>query len=329
VTGPAFTSALTGWFAASGRALPFRGSRDPYRIWVSEIMAQQTRMTAVTPYFERFVAVFPTVQALAAAPEEAVLSLWAGLGYYGRARNLHRAARLVCEQYGGALPRDVKALRALPGVGAYTAGAIASIAFGLPAPAVDGNVLRVFARVTGNCTDVRLPEMKCRAAAWVLAHMPPEDPGALTEALMELGALVCVPGNPRCGGCPVRAGCEGYRTGAQQALPVLSPRPEKRVEPRRVLLLRGPDGRFLLRRRTERLLRGQWEFPTPQDAAQAGVVYTERGPAGTERRVFTHLIWELEGVLCDAPAQPAPEGWRWLARDFSTLKPMILEGPFG
>ena len=208
---------LLTWFWQHRRLLPFRQEPSAYHIWVSEIMLQQTRVAAALPYYERFVAELPDPAALAACPPDRLRKLWQGLGYYNRAANMQKAARLVCEQYGGSLPADWQALRALPGIGEYTAGAIASIAFGIRAPAVDGNVLRVFARLYNDDADITKPAVRRRFTGLVLDEMPPDAPGPFNEALMELGALVCLPGAPACASCPVAALCRG-RAGRPAAL---------------------------------------------------------------------------------------------------------------
>ena len=309
-----FASALLIWFDVTKRTLPFRETRNPYFIWVSEIMAQQTRISALLPYFEKFIARFPTVEALAAAQESEVLTLWAGLGYYSRARNLHKAAQLLCREHGGQLPRSLTALRALPGVGDYTAGAIASIAFGLQTPAVDGNVLRVFARLTAYRGDIRATEAKSAATAWVQSHMTKQNAGALTEALMELGALVCIPGgpegqSPRCDICPVSNYCQARGQGLTGQLPLLSAKTPPRPVRRTVLLLRNAEGAYALRQRTERLLKGMWEFPSDEDADAAGLLYTRGAHVLDVRHVFTHLIWEMEGLHGTLLSDALPEGW--------------------
>ena len=200
---------LLTWFWQHRRLLPFRQEPSAYHIWVSEIMLQQTRVAAALPYYERFVAELPDPAALAACPPDRLRKLWQGLGYYNRAANMQKAARLVCEQYGGSLPADWQALRALPGIGEYTAGAIASIAFGIRAPAVDGNVLRVFARLYNDDADITKPAVRRRFTGLVLDEMPPDAPGPFNEALMDLGALACLPGAPACASCPVAALCRG------------------------------------------------------------------------------------------------------------------------
>ena len=196
--------ALLDWFYKNRRILPFREDPTPYHVWLSEVMLQQTRVSAVLPYYERFLAALPDIPALAACDEEKLHKLWEGLGYYSRVRNLQKAAKIVCEQYGGQLPADYAALRALPGIGDYTAGAIASISFGIPVPAVDGNVLRVFSRLYNDPGVITDPKVKKAFTARVMEHQPPEKAGDYNQALMELGALVCVPNGapPPC--CPRR-----------------------------------------------------------------------------------------------------------------------------
>ena len=211
---------LLQWFNANKRLLPFRQEPSAYHIWVSEIMLQQTRVAAAIPYYERFIAALPNPAALAACEPDALRKLWQGLGYYNRVNNMQKAARIVCEQYGGQLPADYDALRALPGIGDYTAGAIASISFGLPVPAVDGNVLRVFSRLYNDPGVITEPAVKKAFTARVMEHQPPEKAGDYNQALMELGALVCVPnGAPLCGQCPLAESCRARAAGTSAQLP--------------------------------------------------------------------------------------------------------------
>jgi A/G-specific adenine glycosylase len=249
--------ALLRHFDAHRRAMPWRETADPYRIWVSEIMLQQTRVDTVIPYWERWVERFPTVAELAEADLDEVLKHWEGLGYYSRARNLHRAARMVRERFDGILPRTPADLRTLPGVGEYTAGAVASIAYDVPVPAVDGNVRRVLCRLH----DLEAPgaaELRDRAARLV----PGDRPGDFNQALMELGATICTPRNPACHACPIAGACEARRLGVQMDRP--RPREQKPVPDRRVrtFVLARRDGALLLARRPEDgLLGGLWELP--------------------------------------------------------------------
>ncbi len=248
---------LRAWFETSARALPWRSERTPYRIWVAEVMLQQTQADTVRRYYPRFLERFPTVQALAEAPLEAVLKQWEGLGYYSRARSLHRAAQEIVAHHGGKLPADPSALRALPGIGSYTAGAIASIAFGIPTPAVDGNVRRVIARLMGESQPG-----EAQITHIVQQLLPGEAPGTFNEALMELGATVCRPQAPHCTVCPWRDYCHAYATGNPTDYP--APRPRKPLpyyEVAAAVTIR-EDARILIaQRRHDDMLGGMWEFP--------------------------------------------------------------------
>jgi A/G-specific adenine glycosylase len=286
---------LVEWYRIGHRDLPWRRTRDPYRIWLSEAMLQQTRVDAVIPYYERFVARFPDLRALATADEDDVLKQWAGLGYYSRARNLKRAAEIVVREHGGALPRDADSLRALPGIGPYTVGAIRSIAFRDPAPIVDGNVTRVLARLTATAR----PDPR---DLWSMAAelVPAERPDLFNQALMELGALVCTPRAPRCTDCPLTRTCAARRAGDPESYPA----PRKRPRPRQVqalagLLERDPPRAVLLFRRPARgLLAGMWELPTTEGTDPAALIAHVRERTGLTtcpgaelgrlRHVFTH-----------------------------------------
>ncbi len=283
----AMTRALLAHYDATARTLPWRGAEDPYAVWVSEVMLQQTRVEAVVPYYERWLRTFPTLEALADADVDEVLKAWEGLGYYRRAQNLHAAARLVRERYGGRLPDDPTGLRGLPGVGAYIANAIASIAFGVAAPAVDGNVRRVLSRLY-DLEDPSPAELRERAAALV----PGDRPGDFNQALMELGSTICTPRAPDCEACPLAGHCEARARGVQEQ----RPRPGRRASvPQRrfaAAVVADPDGRLLLGRwPADGLLGGLWEFPgaeleegsSPHDVAPDAVrrfVRVPREPAG-------------------------------------------------
>ncbi|MFW5868776.1 MAG: A/G-specific adenine glycosylase, partial [Armatimonadota bacterium] len=210
---------LLAWFDAHRRDLPWRRTSDPYRIWVSEIMLQQTQVDRVIDYYERFLVAFPTVEALAEAPIDDVLRLWEGLGYYSRARNLHAAARVIVQEHGGEFPRSPEAIRALPGIGEYTAGAVQSIAFGVPVPAVDANVIRVLARLFAVEGDVSAGEERRRIADLAAEVVPDDRPGDFNQALMELGALLCIPGRPGCLICPLSEVCRAKLRGLQATIP--------------------------------------------------------------------------------------------------------------
>ncbi len=320
-------TALLAWYDRYKRDLPWRQTTDPYHIWVSEILAQQTRITALLPYYRRFVGQFPTVEALAAAQEDDVLKAWEGLGYYARAKNLQKAAGIVTTQYYGRLPDSFDALVRLPGIGAYTAGAILSIAFEQAVPAVDGNVLRVFARVEDDDIDIVTPKAKEKATAFVaglmneMAAKGQSRAGALTQALMELGALVCLPKTPRCIECPLAQVCRGRQAGREGALPVKTAKRPPKEMAKTVLVVCNQDGAILMRQRTERLLSGLWEFVLldgDMNAANIGPFLEQQGlrllhltPMGEARHVFTHMIWQMKGFLCRVEANPPVEGYIW------------------
>ena len=257
-----FRRALLAWYRANARDMPWRRTTDPYAIWLSEIMLQQTRVDQGTPYYERFIATFPNVHALARASEDRVLKLWEGLGYYSRARNLHRAAKIVSSEYAGTFPQSAEQLQTLPGVGRYTAGAIASIAFGERVPVLDGNVIRVLSRVFNieACTD----EPKVRDQLWEIAAtlVPARDPGDFNQVMMELGARVCTPNAPLCAQCPVQKHCCARAKGVESQRPV---RRKKSETPRREMVAAAikRDGKYLMAKRpASGLLGGMWEFPS-------------------------------------------------------------------
>ena len=307
---------LLRWYHQNRRILPWREDPQPYRVWVSEIMLQQTRVEAALPYYERFLRELPDIPALAAAPEEQLLKLWEGLGYYSRVRNLQKAARVVCEQYGGELPGDYEAVKALPGIGEYTAGAICSIAFGLPTPAVDGNVLRVVCRITGDETPVDSPALKRRCREELAPLYPEGAAGDFTQALMELGAMVCLPGGaPRCGDCPAQGFCRGYASGEPERLPVKPPKKPRRIERRQVWVVLSPAGVLLHRRPSRGLLAGLWELPGAPEGEPFPLGWsapTDVQDIGAARHIFSHVEWQMAGALCRLPDCPElPEGWRW------------------
>jgi A/G-specific adenine glycosylase len=263
----ALRTAALRWYGRHGRQLPWRNCEDAYRVWLSEIMLQQTTVAAVVPYFERFTAAFPDVQTLAAAPLDDVLRLWEGLGYYSRARNLHRAAQVIVSQHGGVFPSGLDDLQSLPGIGRYTAGAIRSFAFNLPAPIVEANTERLFARLLGLTRDVRAGDSRRRL--WMLAealHTGAQESrrprsGDLNQALMDLGAEICRPGEPRCELCPLTGHCRAFETGQQRQIPVRSSRPPVTAVTEACVVLQR-SARVLIRRRsgTERWA-GMWDFP--------------------------------------------------------------------
>ena len=316
---------LLGWFQATRRSLPFRDDPTPYHIWVSEIMLQQTRMAAVLPYYERFMDALPDVHALAACDPERLTKLWEGLGYYSRVRNLQKAAQVVCEQYGGELPRTYEELLKLPGIGAYTAGAIASISMGIPVPAVDGNVLRVFARLYDDDRDVLLPETKEDITERVREQLPPDAAGDFNQALMELGALVCTPRSPDCAHCPLRDLCLGVESrGAMvEELPVKTKKKPRTAVDVTVLLVHSPAGWLVMKRPDKGLLAGLWQPLTAEKlcteeemlslAEKLGIRAEITFPLPAARHIFTHVEWTLCGWMAQTDeAVSLPEGYAWM-----------------
>lgn len=315
---------LLRWYGKNARTLPWRDEPTPYRVWVSEIMLQQTRVEAVKPYFERFLSELPTISALADAPEEQLLKLWEGLGYYSRVRNLQKAARAVMENYGGVLPKKPEELLRLPGIGEYTAGAIASIAYGEPVPAVDGNVLRVIARVTGDRSNISETAVKREFAERLREIYPKKQAGAFTQSLMELGAMVCLPNaEPRCGECPLSSLCTAHSLGVERELPVKAAKKQRKIEERTVFLLLH-EGRVALQKRPDKgLLAGLWEFPnvlgklSPQEAEKQlktlGVTAEKIVPIAPSKHIFSHIEWHMTNYLVPA-ASPETQAFVWVGQ---------------
>ena len=326
-----FTQTILSWYDQGHRDLPWRRTQDPYRIWISEIMLQQTRAETVVSYYERFLARYPTVQDLASAPEEELLKAWEGLGYYSRARSLQKAAKEIVARYGGQLPADLEKLRALPGIGDYTAGAIASIAFGIPAAAVDGNVERVLCRWDAIKDEVGTPAVRRQIAARAQALVPRDRPGAFANAMMEMGATMCTPKNPKCLLCPVREGCMGFAQGIAQELPRKAKKKAQRVENRAVLLV-FCDNRVLIVKRQEKLLGGLFVFPDvleesdPARLCQAlealGIRAAYDEKLGHARHVFTHLIWEMDVHAVVADEMTQVPGGQWVSRQELAALPL-------
>lgn len=315
---------LCQWYLKEHRDLPWRREVTPYKVWVSEIMLQQTRVEAVKPYFARFLEALPDMEALADAPEELLLKLWEGLGYYSRVRNMQAAAKQCMEQYEGELPKEYEQLLTLKGIGTYTAGAIASIAYGKAVPAVDGNVLRVAARVTGDGEDIGLPKKKKQVEEEMRQVMEAEQiaPGVFNQALMELGAMVCLPnGAPKCDSCPLHGLCLARMRQCTDTIPYKAPKKPRRIEERTVFLIQA-ESRYLIRKRPGKgLLAGMYEFPAAEgylsqeeaiewlqeiaggsvlsegaaDTDAAGVEIVDIEALGAARHIFTHIQWEMEG----------------------------------
>lgn len=307
---------LLEWYAAGHRDLPWRRDREPYHVWLSEVMLQQTRVEAVKGYYRRFLAELPDIPALAACPPDRLAKLWEGLGYYSRMRNLQKAAQVIVSAHGGVFPREYDAIRALPGVGDYTAGAIASICFGLPEPAVDGNVLRVLSRVTDDAAPVTDAAVKREYAARLREIYPAGRCGDFTQSLMELGATVCGPNSqPQCALCPLASLCLARANGTALLRPVKAPKKEKRTEEKTVFILRCGT-RIAVRRRPEQgLLAGLWELPNVDGkcSAQQALVQAERWGvhprelcrSSEKTHIFTHIRWELRGFYIEC-AEAAP-----------------------
>ena len=309
---------LLEWYDQSKREFVFRGVRDPYKIWLSEIMLQQTRTETVVPYFERFTALFPTVEALARADEEEVLRAWQGLGYYSRARNLHAAAKVVWFDLHGQFPQTVEGLLSLPGIGPYTAAAIASIAFDVPAPAMDGNLTRVFSRIHGVRENVEIPSVKRRLHEIAQSEMPMKRAGDFNQALMDLGATVCTPGTPDCDRCPVRQYCTAYEDGDADMLPVKSVKKAPREEQYAVLLITCKN-RILMVQRKENLLKNMCLFPMTEAGNEKSFLshlpkgrHTAPRYLGDGKHVFTHLIWQMKIYHIETEAEfPCAHG-QWV-----------------
>ncbi len=325
--------ALLGWYRVNRRDLPWRRTHDPYAIWISEAMLQQTRVETVIPYYERFLEHFPDVKSLASADADDVLGLWAGLGYYSRARNLRKAAQVVMDEFGGELPKDIDDLRSLPGVGRYTAGALASIAFDRAEPIVDGNVVRVLARLFNIREDVKKPAVVNQM--WELAGelVVGRNPGDLNQAMMELGATLCLPRAPRCLACPLLNHCAGYDAGDPESLPIKGKKsPPRRIEATAALVTR--RGKVLaVRRPPHGLLGGLWELPgddlIEKERPSVGIVrglrervglsVSEPSRVGEVEHVFTHRILRLHVFRCEAEGGRTKlsgfDAHRWLAKN--------------
>lgn len=337
---PPVQQKLLDWYDEAARDLPWRETRDPYAVWVSEIMLQQTRVETVIPYYERFLARFPTPHALADADEDTVLSHWSGLGYYRRARLLHAGVREVVAQYGGEVPEDLAARRALPGVGRYTAGAIGSIAFDKPEPIVDGNVTRVLARLLRIDTPVGATVTTKRLWEEAARLVPSERPGDFNQALMELGATVCSPRQPRCESCPLQRECGAYAHGEIDALPVARPKKAPTAVTLSAVVAtsgRGPDRKVWLIKSDQALFGGLWGIPMsecePRDALrEAGVrARLQRAPVAEVEHVLTHrrlkvTVYQASGARAEETPRLRAFWPEDLARvGVSTLTRKLLE----
>ena len=297
---------LLNWYDGNRRILPWREEPEAYRVWISEIMLQQTRVEAVKPYFARFINALPDIGSLAVADEQTLLKLWEGLGYYNRARNLQKAARIIMEEHGGAMPASYEKLLKLPGIGSYTAGAIASIAFGIPEPAVDGNVLRVIARLLGDREDITKAGTKKRYEALIRDNMDKDRAGDYNQALIELGAIVCIPaGKPLCEECPFNSLCLAHKGELTDVIPVKAPKKPRRIEEKTVFLLEWEDKAAIRKRSSKGLLASLYEFPNipghaGEDALAEALGLPEEEILMVERlpdsvHIFSHVEWHMTG----------------------------------
>lgn len=299
---------LLTWFEENKRELPWRQNPDAYRVWVSEIMLQQTRVEAVKGYYKRFLDALPDIEALAEVSEDELLKLWEGLGYYNRVRNMQKAARNVLEQYDGVMPRDYEGLLALPGIGSYTAGAIASIVYQIPMPAVDGNVLRVIMRILENDSDITKQSVKRFVEELLTEVMSKERPGEYNQALMEIGATVCVPnGAPKCEQCPLAFACGGYRHGTAEQFPVKTPKKQRRIEEKTVFVIIDGENTVLHKRENKGLLAGLYELPNTEGwlSEKEALEWVEREGFHAlhiemlpdAKHIFSHVEWRMKAYL--------------------------------
>lgn len=311
----ALVKPLCSWYEENKRSMPWREDATPYHVWISEIMLQQTRIEAVMGYYARFTMKLPDVKSLAEVPEDELLKLWEGLGYYNRARNLKKAAIQIMEQYEGKLPADYDKLRGLAGIGNYTAGAVASIAYGIPAPAVDGNVLRVTMRYLNCEDDISKMSVRRQMEESIQNVIPKEMPGEFNQALMELGEVICIPnGMPLCDRCPLRESCQGREAGRQLLLPVKPEKKARRIERKTILILE-LQGRIAIRKRpAQGLLAGMWEFPSLPEYRTKAALQKELKEMGLEVRdisklpdgkhIFSHVEWHMRGYKVALGKEP-------------------------
>ena len=334
----AFQKNLITWYEENKRILPWRQTTNPYYIWISEIMLQQTKVDTVIHYYEKFIQAYPTIGDLAAADEQEVLKLWEGLGYYSRARNLHHAAKEVVEKYDGIVPDDPTILGTLKGIGPYTRGAISSIAFGLPEPAVDGNVMRVLSRVLLMKDNISEAKTKTKFEHLIRELISQDHPSAFNQGLMELGALICTPTSPACLLCPVQNECRAFAEGMEQELPIKLKKKKQRIEAYDVLLVQNNEGKVAIEQRPNKgLLANMWQFPMIDQLImdiEDGVLkesMDERyripinieNKLGEVRHVFSHIIWELD-VYAATTDIKAADGLRFVSVDELTNYPFSV-----
>lgn len=314
---------LLTWYRSNAKSFPWRESPTPYHVWISEIMLQQTRIEAALPYYQRFITTLPDIQSLATVSQDELLKLWEGLGYYSRAKNLQKAANIVMTDFGGRLPADYNQLLSLPGIGAYTAGAIASIAYHIAVPAVDGNVMRVLSRLTNDPTDVLSNEGKkhfTKLASELISH---EDPGAFNQALMELGENICLPNTaPHCSLCPLQSECIASEQGTAADLPIRIKKTTRRIENRQVVIITCDDESpsvLIHYRENNGLLGGMWEFPNTTEQHPLSCIPDELasqchpiGQLASSKHLFSHIEWRMSGLHYKAHSKIAlPDGYCW------------------
>lgn len=324
---------LLAWFYENKRILPWREDTAPYRVWVSEIMLQQTRVEAVKPYFERVMKEFPQIESLAQAEEEKLLKLWEGLGYYNRARNLQKAAQCIMEEHNGSMPADYEAILKLPGIGSYTAGAIASISYGICQPAVDGNVLRVLSRVTLNGEDILSQKVKRYWEDILRAILPKDSPGDFNQALMELGAIVCVPnGAPHCEQCPIKSYCQAHKENREMEFPYKKSKKKRRIEQKTILVIRDGEKTVLHKRGKGGLLAGMYEFPALEGyvTEQEIIEYLEKIGYKVLRivfledakHIFSHVEWHMKGYAIKVEEKEFTQGKRAVEAEHVLVHPL-------
>lgn len=321
-----FQCDLLEWYHKNARVLPWRSESTPYRIWISEMMLQQTRVDTVIPYFTRFISELPTVQALATVEEDKLLKLWQGLGYYNRALNLKKSAQILVAEYQGELPAEFTQLVSLPGIGPYSAGAIASIAFGEPVPAVDGNVLRIIARLLASREDISNTKIKKQMQEVVAQLVSQEEPGNFNQALMDLGATICIPnGEPKCIQCPVSKHCKAYRYGLTSEIPIKVLKKARNIDKKTVLVISSKEKFALRKREAGGLLPNLWEFPNVDvylTENQCKDVLTDMGikvkqitELRPSKHIFSHREWHMKGFFIDAETDKGKLDFTWVTKD--------------
>ncbi|WP_084242273.1 A/G-specific adenine glycosylase [Planomicrobium okeanokoites] len=333
-----FQTDLIDWFHAEKRDLPWRRTADPYQIWISEIMLQQTRVDTVIPYYKRFVEKFPTLHDLADADEEILLKQWEGLGYYSRVRNLQAGVREVAENYGGKVPASRKEISALKGVGPYTAGAVLSIAYGLPEHAVDGNVMRVLSRILLIDEDIAKPKTRKIFEEAVTGLISHEDPSAFNQGLMELGALICTPTSPKCLLCPVREHCSAFHEGRQHELPVKTKAKNTKAVNYAMVAIRNGESFLMEKRSSKGLLANMWQFPMLEfpvgiDGAEIEELLSEQFKGTivkaekitSFKHVFSHLTWNVDGFIAEGVNLEIPDNMKWV--DSAEMELLPIAGP--